>query len=196
MDWGPRITYLASTALKERVVPFGIKDHDRLKHVCVIGRVGSGRAALLARMALQDIERGLGTMILDAGGNLGPMVMERLNTEELGRVVHLDAADAEYPFSWNIVPEFRDTSRGRELFHEALPSVYGVARSPLTDFLSDHVLDVSDSSILNAFLVLSEEGERNEAFPPESEKAKQFADLREKEAGTVAQMIENGRFLI
>ena len=79
MDWGPRITYLASTALKERVVPFGIKDNDRLKHVCVIGKAGSGRAAFLSRMALQDAERGLGTMVLDATGNLGPMIMERLD---------------------------------------------------------------------------------------------------------------------
>lgn len=195
MDWGPRITYLASTALKERVVPFGIKDHDRLKHVCVIGRAGTGRAALLARMALQDIERGLGTVVLDAGGNLGPLIMERLSKSELERLVHVDAADAEYPFSWNIVAEFRETSRGREVFHDALPSLYGVTRSPLTDILADYVLDGSETSVLSASSVLTDEKERTAAFPPESEKAQLLAEAREKEKGTEAQLIENGKFL-
>ena len=140
MDWGPRITYLASTAFKERVVPFGIKDEDRQRHVCVIGKVGSGRGSLLSRMALQDIERGLGTVIIDAAGNLASTIMERLNKDELERLVHIDASDAEYPFSWNIPNDFRHTPKGGDLFADALASLYGVARTPLIDFLAEWTL--------------------------------------------------------
>lgn len=196
MDWGPRITYLASTALKDRVVPFGIKDHDRMKHVCVIGKVGSGRAALLARMALQDIERGIGTLVLDANGNLGPMIMERLSDAELKRLIHLDAADAEYPFSWNIVQEFRTNERAHALFAEALPSVYGVPRSALTDFLATQILKTPDASILMAYHVLADDAERDSVFPPESEESKQCMALKEAEPETVTNMVENGRYLV
>ena len=40
----------------ERV--FGIKDEDRLLHMYVIGKTGTGKSTLLENMALQDLERG------------------------------------------------------------------------------------------------------------------------------------------
>ena len=40
----------------ERV--FGIKDEDRLLHLYVIGKTGTGKSTLLENMALQDLERG------------------------------------------------------------------------------------------------------------------------------------------
>jgi hypothetical protein len=196
MDWGPRVTYLASAALKDRVVPFGIKDHDRLKHVCVVGKVGSGRGALLARMALQDVERGLGVVILDVSGNLSPLIMERLDSAGLERLVHLDAADAEYPFSWNIPNEFRHSDRGKDLFKDALASVYGVTRSPLIDFVASYVLDTPDKTILDAYSVVAEQKDRDAAFPPESDEGKHLATLLESEAATVAAFTENGKFLM
>lgn len=196
MDWGPRITYLASTAFKDRVVPFGIKDEDRQKHVCVLGKVGSGRGNLLSRMALQDIERGLGTLIIDAGGNLAPIIMERLSRSELDRLVHIDAADAEYPFSWNIPNEFRHSDRGSELWRDALASVYSTPRSALTDFLADWVLADPNRTLLSAFTVLAEDKDRDASFPPESDEGKKLAELRTKHATDATTFVENGRFLI
>ena len=195
MDWGPRVTYLASTAFKERVVPFGIKDEDRQKHVCVIGKVGSGRAALMARMALQDIERGLGTVVLDAGGNLAPLIMERLDESQLTRLVHLDAADAEYPFSWNAAAEFRDSERGAALFPDALAALYGTARSPLVEFLASWTLSDESRTVLSPFMVLSDAKEEEVAFPPESESAKKFAELKQQYPDDLARILENGRFI-
>lgn len=40
----------------ERV--FGIKDEDRLLHVYIIGKTGTGKSILLENMALQDLQRG------------------------------------------------------------------------------------------------------------------------------------------
>ena len=42
----------------ERV--FGIKDEDRLLHMYVIGKTGTGKSTLMENMALQDLERGNG----------------------------------------------------------------------------------------------------------------------------------------
>lgn len=192
MEWGSRVTYLASTAHQGRVVPFGIKDSDRQKHLCVLGKVGSGRAELLARMALQDIERGVGVVLLDTG-TLGPLVMERLTPEALARVIHLDAADAEYPFSWHLTDEFRGSDRGAELFAEALPSVYGVSRSPLTDFLSAHIIADPTRTILEAFSLLTDEKAR--AALPEYT-GKELEALRTLHADAVAAFTENGRYLV
>lgn len=196
MDWGSRVTYLASTAFKDRVVPFGIKDSDRLKHLCVLGKIGSGRADLLARMALQDIERGIGTLVLDASGNLGPLIMERLDADALARLVHLDASEAEYPFSWDIVAEFRARPEGKTLFFDALASVYGVARDALVESLGEYVLEEAGRTVLDPFLLLTEEKIRDAAYPPESEEAKAFAALKEKHTETADAMSESGRYLM
>lgn len=196
MDWGPRITYLASTAVKERVVPFGIKDADRQKHVCVLGKVGSGRGSLLARMALQDIERGMGTLIIDASGNVAPQVMERLSKDELARLVYIDTADAEYPFSWNIPNEFRHSERGAELFSGALASLYGISKSPLTDFLATWVLSVPERTVLSPYTILSDDKERDAVLPPESDEAKKLSELRTSHADDVTTFLENGKFLM
>ncbi len=196
MDWGPRITYLASTALKKRVVPFGIKDEDRLKHVCVLGKVGSGRAELLARMVLQDYERGLGALVLDASGNLGPMIMERLPREGLDKLIHVDAADAEYPFSIDFANEFRNNERGAMLWNDALASIYGVKRDPLTEYLAAHVLKSVGRTVLDPYVLLTDEKELNTVLPPDSADGKTFAELRATHQETAQAIVENGRYLV
>ena len=49
---------------------FGIKDEDRLLHLYVIGKTGTGKSTLLENMALQDLERGNGFALIDPHGDL------------------------------------------------------------------------------------------------------------------------------
>jgi type IV secretory pathway VirB4 component len=49
---------------------FGIRDEDRLLHVYVIGKAGTGKSTLLENMALQDLERGHGFALIDPHGDL------------------------------------------------------------------------------------------------------------------------------
>ncbi|MEK7530576.1 MAG: hypothetical protein AAB573_01815 [Patescibacteria group bacterium] len=195
MDWGSRITYLASTALKERVTPFGIKDKDRKHHVCVLGRVGSGRAEFLTRMAIQDIERGIGMVIIDAAGNMGPMLMERLNPEEIERLVYLDASDAEYPFVWNVAEEFRGSARGKELFEMGLASIYRVKKSELTDAIAGSIYKDKEKTIIDAYAIATDEKVRKETFPEDADTSLKFYNAFEKEKETVTDMEEHGRYL-
>jgi DNA helicase HerA-like ATPase len=44
---------------------FGIKDEDRLLHMYIIGKTGTGKSTLLENMALQDLERGHGFALID-----------------------------------------------------------------------------------------------------------------------------------
>lgn len=195
MDWGSRITYLASTAYKDRTTPFGIKDKDRMQHLCVMGRVGSGRAQLLARMALQDIERGIGILAIDVAGNLTPLIMERLSEDAQRRVIHLDPSDAEYPFSWNIVDDFKGSAVGRERFLEVLASIYRTKRNDLTDFIGKHILNSPTGTVLDLFTIVTDETVRGEMYKPESEEAEELATLLEENQDTVAAIAEHGRYL-
>lgn len=195
MDWGSRITYLASTALNKRMTPFGIKDKDRMQPVAVLGRVGSGRAALLARMALQDIERGLGVVILDVSGNLAPLIMERLDDAERGRIIHIDPSDAEYPFAWDIVDEFRGTALGKEIFEAVMASMYRTPKNKLTDKVADHILAKPGSTVLDMFNILVDDKSVAAAFSANPDESAEVMDLYEAEKQTVDDVAENGRYL-
>ena len=46
------------------------KDEDRLLHMYVIGKTGTGKSTLLENMALQDLERGSGFALIDPHGDL------------------------------------------------------------------------------------------------------------------------------
>ena len=65
----------------ERV--FGIKDEDRLLHIYIIGKTGTGKSTLLENMALQDLERGNGFALIDPHGNLVGRVAARVPASRL-----------------------------------------------------------------------------------------------------------------
>jgi len=49
---------------------FGIKNEDRFSHVYIIGKTGTGKSSLLETMAVQDLERGNGFVLVDPHGDL------------------------------------------------------------------------------------------------------------------------------
>lgn len=67
---GTLITYFARTNARSLSIPFGIKRHDRLSHMYVIGKTGTGKSTLLETLIGQDIEHGEGLALLDPYGDL------------------------------------------------------------------------------------------------------------------------------
>ena len=72
----------------ERV--FGVKDEDRLLHLYVIGKTGTGKSTLMENMALQDLERGHGFALIDPHGDLVGRIAARVSGSGRGR--HLNPA--------------------------------------------------------------------------------------------------------
>ncbi|MGB8528373.1 MAG: type IV secretory system conjugative DNA transfer family protein, partial [Rhodoplanes sp.] len=83
----------------ERV--FGIKDGDRLLHVYIIGKTGTGKSTLLENMALQDLERGHGFALIDPHGDLVARIAAQVSASGRHDVIYLDATD---PSHWHGVP--------------------------------------------------------------------------------------------
>jgi hypothetical protein len=166
MDWGSGITYFGTTALKDKEVTFGIKDHDRTNHIAFIGREEQSRIELLAAMALQDVKRGVGVVIIDADGTLTQLILERMELESRDRLVFLDPSDGEYPFSWNPVNEFRalPLAEGTTSLSKAIAAVYGIPISPLTDACAEQLLADTKSSLVTVYDLVTEEDVRKEKF--------------------------------
>lgn len=197
MDWGAGITYIGNTTFKGRDVNFGIKDADRLHHISLFGKSGSGRAAFLTSMILQDVERGVGTVVLDAVGNLAELLMERLDEDARARLVYVDPSDAEYPFSWNPLEDVRalPEERGVPLLAQYFVSIYRLRPSPLTDFFAEQAFRNPQATLLSLYDTVTDVASRDTFFPPESEERSRFEEALQSSEEAVETIKRNGRYL-
>jgi type IV secretory pathway VirB4 component len=65
-----RVTQMGKVDFRTDNRVFGIKGEDRLSHVYVIGKTGTGKSTLIETMALQDLQNGIGFAVIDAHGDL------------------------------------------------------------------------------------------------------------------------------
>jgi hypothetical protein len=81
--------------------PLALDTQARLRHVQVLGPTGTGKSTLLVNMAVQDLEAGLGVVLLDPKGDLVQSVLERMPPRRRGEVIVLDPADTTWPVGLN-----------------------------------------------------------------------------------------------
>lgn len=197
MDWGHAVTRIGQTTLKESDVHFGIKDADRRRHLCVLGRVGSGRSNLITHMALQDIERGIGTIILDANGNATQQLIERLGEDITERLIYLNPSDAEHPYTWNLLDDVRalPENKREETLTRALRSVYGIYEEPFTKVLVPKLLDKKESTLVTFYLALTNEKYRERFFEGDENGMAELDSLMQENEDLVSQIEEDGKYI-
>lgn len=197
MDWGTGTTSLGSCSLKEKPVVFGIKDEDRLKHVCVLGRNGSGRGEFISRMAFQDIARGLGLVILDANGNVGPYMLERCDPSIADRLVFLDPAEAEYPYTWNVIDDVRKLPEHVQETYlvRLLKSVYQLSSTEVVKRVAPLLLKKESTTLVTLYDLIAEEERRKEFFEKDMDELSAFGQLLQAHEQEVNDIIENGRYI-
>ncbi len=66
-----------------------LTSQDRMRHVVVLGKTGSGKSYLLRYMSQQDIEKGRGFIYFDLHGDATPFLMQAINTRERRERRHL-----------------------------------------------------------------------------------------------------------
>jgi energy-coupling factor transporter ATP-binding protein EcfA2 len=86
---------------------FGIRQVDRLGHLYVIGRTGSGKSTLIETLIHEDIRSGRGCALIDPHGDLARRVYDA--AKRLGRtdVVYWDVADIHTPYGYNPLKRVR-----------------------------------------------------------------------------------------
>jgi len=76
---------------------------QRLRHIHIIGKTGTGKSTLLVNMIRQDIEAGRGVAVLDPHGDLIDRIVERIPENRINDVILFDPSDTEYPVGFNIL---------------------------------------------------------------------------------------------
>lgn len=95
---------MGRTLYRNKTVEFGLKDgNDRLRHMYLIGKTGSGKSSLFLSMIIQDILKGNGVGVIDPHGDLIKSILEYIPDERIKDVVLVDPADYERPVGINIM---------------------------------------------------------------------------------------------
>ena len=144
----------------ERV--FGIKDEDRLLHVYVIGKTGTGKSTLLENMALQDLERGHGFALIDPHGDLVTRIAARVPTSRRENVIYLDATDPSQPYGYNPLRHVREdrialaASGMMDVFRKMWPEAWGVRMEHILRNVLMALLEQPDATLHEVLRIFSD----------------------------------------
>jgi hypothetical protein len=75
------------------------KPHFRSNHI--IGRSGMGKSTLMAQMILDDIDKGMGVVVLDPHGDLVDDLLCMIKEEHVEKTIYFDLGDPNYVPLWN-----------------------------------------------------------------------------------------------
>ncbi len=95
------ITYFAQTNHRDERRIFGIKAPDRLSHIYVIGKTGTGKSTLLETMIHQDLADGAGIALIDPHGDLVERVAHAVPRHRRSDLVYFDVPDRSQPYGYN-----------------------------------------------------------------------------------------------
>ena len=105
MDNPDRVTYFAATDARGKRIPFGIKAHDRSRHMYVIGKTGMGKSTLLENMAIQDIQNGEGLAFIDPHGGTADKLLDYIPQSRINDVVYFAPFDLDQPIAFNVMED-------------------------------------------------------------------------------------------
>ncbi len=132
------ITYFAQNNYRYRYPIFGIKRDDRLSHMYVIGKTGTGKTTLLETLVRQDIARGEGFALIDPHGDLVSRIAAGVPAHRADDVVYLNVPDPSQPYGYN--PLRRIHERRRPLAAAGLLEVFKKMWSDAWGVRMEHVL--------------------------------------------------------
>lgn len=93
IEYDNPITYFAQTNFRNEFKPFGIKQTDRLAHMYIIGKTGTGKSTLLETLIRQDIESGCGLALLDPHGDLAERVLASIPEDKRDNLIYFNVPD-------------------------------------------------------------------------------------------------------
>jgi hypothetical protein len=101
-------TVLGETNFRNIYTEFGIKRDDRRRHIYIVGKSGVGKSVLIENMAINDVYKGSGVIIVDPHGELAEKVLACIPDERVNDVVVFDPSDREFPVAFNLLESVDD----------------------------------------------------------------------------------------
>lgn len=83
--------------------PVWMKEVDRSRHMYIIGKSGTGKSQLIARLAIQDIRAGHGVAVVDPHGDLTEQILGNIPKERIDDVIYFSPSDLDRPMGLNML---------------------------------------------------------------------------------------------
>jgi hypothetical protein len=131
MNPDQRVSYFATTNFRNQGIRFGIKQTDRLAHMHVIGKTGTGKSTLLETLFDEDLQAGRGCALIDPHGDLAARVVRRVPQRRRDDLVYVNLPDPSQPYGYNplthVSPDHQSlvASGVMELFEKLWPAAWG-----------------------------------------------------------------------
>ncbi len=116
------LTFVGKVNYKNRETVFGIKAKDRLRHVYIVGKTGSGKSSMIENMAIEDIRKGAGIAVLDPHGDAIDMILDYIPKNRINDVCYFNPADPDYAYPLNILEVTNDSQK--ELVVSGIIGIY------------------------------------------------------------------------
>jgi Helicase HerA, central domain len=95
------ISYFAITNSRLPHREIGLYQADRMQHVYVLGKTGTGKSTLLSTLFMQDVVNGRGCILLDPHGDLSSAIARETPVCHQGRLRYVDVAQADCVYGYN-----------------------------------------------------------------------------------------------
>ncbi len=162
-------TYIGETLYRNKAVRFGIsnKNDDRLRHLYVIGKSGTGKSSLFVTMLSQDIANGEGVAILDPHGETIENILNFIPDNRIEDVIYFDPSDIDNPVALNLL-EIDDPSQ-KNLMASGLVSAikqhFDFSWGPRLEYLLNYcvltLLEVPGTTLLGITRLLEDQNYLN-----------------------------------
>lgn len=100
-DDRPELAPLGEASFRGRARICGLLPDDRLRHLVVLGKTGTGKSTLLETLVSHDLTRDRGVGVIDPHGQLVEAILNRVPRHRTNDVVLFDAADISHPVGFN-----------------------------------------------------------------------------------------------
>lgn len=159
---------IGKTSYRGKEIQFGIKDgYDRLRHMYMIGKTGTGKTSLFLTMIIQDILKGNGVGVIDPHGDLIKDILQYIPEERIKDVVIIDPSDTEKPVGINIMELEPGDSLDRNTSEmvNAFKSIFIDSWGPRLEYILRNtisaMLSVPGTTILGIKRMLTDDDYRN-----------------------------------
>lgn len=164
------ITPIGITNYRNTNHKFGIKDKDRLQHIYVIGKSGTGKSTLLENMAISDIDRGNGLCLIDPHGDIAEDILQHIPNGRMQDIIYFNATDKDKPIAFNplkgIHPKYHHLVAGGlvSTFKKIWIDSWGPRMEYILRFTLLTLLCLSDATLLDIQPLLTDKKVRAKAL--------------------------------
>jgi len=96
-------TYLGLSSYQGVKRPVYISDEDRMRHMYIVGKTGTGKSELLKDLVIQDIRNGEGVCFIDPHGDAVEDLLNLIPPERAEDVIYFNPSDTERPMGLNLL---------------------------------------------------------------------------------------------